>query len=120
MITDEKCETASSRVLWKVLFACVIVSVILFVAGIIIILISGTQPTLDQQSSLSQLLNAVVSLSPEGIIGIGIFVIVATPLIRLLTTTLLSYANRDRLIMLFTILSFVTIVITFLVNVLRQ
>lgn len=120
MIDSEKCETRSSRILWKILFACVIISVLMFISGIIVILISGTQQTLDDQSSLEQLSNAIVSLSPEGMIGIGIFVIVSTPLIRLLTTTILSYSNRDRLIMLFTILSFVTILITFVINIFRQ
>lgn len=116
MTGSERFGPGMAPVLFKVLLYCVLIATLLFVIGSIYLLVTDDTAVIDEQLSLQEIGEAIASVSPEGIIGIGIAVVIATPLIRLLTTTALSLKMGDRIIALITVFSFIAIVAAFLLK----
>jgi len=82
-------------VLYKILIAGILCAIIFLIIGLITL---SSTPGVDitEELSLEELIEEITSLSAMGILGIGILLIIATPLIRILTTTIVFFKERDR------------------------
>ncbi|MEM2839614.1 MAG: DUF1634 domain-containing protein [Thermoplasmata archaeon] len=118
MSAGSECEPGMEPVLCKVLQCCIIIAVALFAIGLGCLLVTANQGGLSEQFSLQQIVDSITSVRPEGIIGLGIIVVVATPLLRIFATTVMSLRRKDRLIALLTILSFLSITVAFAIKTL--
>jgi len=116
MIKNGRCDPEIAPVLYRVLLYCVLIAVILFVVGLVYVFAVGGAIQIDLQLSLQEIVDAIASVSPEGVLGIGIAIVIITPLIRLLTTTALSLKIGDKIIAAITIFSFLAIIIAFLLK----
>ncbi len=110
------CHPGISPVLCRALIYCVSTAVILFLIGLSLLLIVSGGGEIDSLVSIGQIIDSIADLSPEGVIGLGIIVVVVTPLVRLLATTILAARNEDRAIALLTVLSIGTIVFGFIIK----
>jgi len=90
-------------VLYKILLAGILCAIIFLIVGLI--LLSST-PGVDitEELSLEALIEEISSMSPKGILGIGILLIIATPLIRILTTTIVFLKERDRFLVIISLI----------------
>jgi len=116
IIRAESCDPGIAPVLCKVLFYCVISAILLFFVGLLYMILSDSNASIDDQISLQQVADSIAAISSEGVLGLGIIVVVVTPLIRLLTTTMLYLKKSDGILALLTIFSFLAIIISFLVK----
>jgi len=111
-------EPGMAQVLCRVLLYCVILAVALFSLGVGYLLVLGIPEGIGEQLSLQQIVESIVSLRPEGIISLGIIVVVATPLLRILATMMMSIQRRDLAITSLTVLSFSSIILAFIIKTL--
>jgi len=105
-------------VLGRVLHYCIAIAIALFVIGLGYLVATASKAGLDEQFSLQQIVDSITSIRPEGIIGLGIIVVVVTPILRIVATTIMSLKRRDTVVALLTILSFLSITIAFIVKTL--
>ncbi|MDH4122488.1 MAG: DUF1634 domain-containing protein [Thermoplasmata archaeon] len=101
-----------SPTLRKILYILVIITILLFLVGIASMLLSSAEGSLSTPMSFQSLLDSILKIRPEGIIGLGIFIIIITPIIRLLTICVYSYIRREKIGMIATALSLAAIVIS--------
>lgn len=105
-----------SPALGRVLQFCVVLAIVLFIIGLGLLFARNGGERIDEQLTLWQIIDSIAAIGPEGIIGLGVIVIVATPLIRIFTTTMLAVGNKDSAIAILTVLSLVSIILAFLVK----
>jgi len=106
-----KAELALSRIV----LGGAILSAVLFVLGMIPIFISS--PDIDPKSpvSLDYIIDSMASLDAMGLIGIGMIVVVATPLVRIVATMLLL-SKSDKRLMALPIITLVLIIAGFILR----
>jgi len=94
---DEQKSSPVENALQMVLYGGVIISIALFLIGLLSFAVSSQTFVLSQTETLDEILHSIASLSPMGIISLGILILIATPIVRILMTAV-YFANRDRLL----------------------
>ena len=107
-----------SPVLCRVLLYCVLSAMVLFLIGLALLLSGNGSDEIDEKMSLDQIIDSMAKISAEGVIGLGVIVVVVTPLIRILTTTMLAVRNRYTAIAILTMLSLASIISAFIIKTL--
>jgi len=115
---DEQRESPVESALEIVLFGGVILSIALFLIGLASFALSSQAFVLSQTETLDGIINSIAALSPIGIISLGVLIIIATPIVRILMTAV-YFANRDKLMTLVPIIVLSFIVLGFVLSVLR-
>ena len=86
---------ADERVIGRLLILITYLAVGLLVAGVIAMIVAGISPTDPAPTSdPGTILAAIVALRPEGIVWLGLAVVIATPILRVCAAGL-AYALRS-------------------------
>jgi uncharacterized membrane protein len=116
--TEEQKGSRVENALQVVLYGGVIISIALFIIGLLYFAASSQTLVLSQTETLDEIIHSVASLSPIGIISLGVLIIIATPIVRILMTAV-YFAKRDRLLTIVPIIVLSLIVVGFVLSVLR-
>lgn len=103
----------AERTLSYIVISGAIIGVALFAVGIIYALSSSPIPNPSQNMSLGMIVSSIASMDAMGFIGMGVIVVVATPLIRVLST-IFYFSQRDRRLVILPIVTFVLIIVGFI------
>lgn len=101
-----------------VLYGGVILSIALFLIGFLSFALSSQAFELSQTETLDEILHSISSLSPIGLISLGVLIIIATPIVRIIMTAV-YFANRDRLMTVVPIIVLSLIAVGFVFSILR-
>ncbi len=101
-----------------VLYGGVILSIALFLIGLLYSAASSQALEFSQTETLGDILNSIAAVSPIGIISLGVLIIIATPIVRIIMTAV-YFANRDKLMTVVPIVVLSLIVVGFVLSVLR-
>lgn len=86
---------ADERVIGRLLILITYLAVGLLVVGVVAMIIAGISPTDPAPTSdPAAIVAAIVALQPEGILWLGLAVVIATPILRVVAAGL-SYARRS-------------------------
>jgi uncharacterized membrane protein len=96
-----------------VLFLGVIISVIFMVTGIVTYFIKGT--TDSSAVSIGDILQGLLKGNPLAIISMGILILIATPVLRVITVTLTMAENKDYSFMIIGIMVLVILFLSFII-----
>lgn len=119
-MAPEGCDVAteSEPVIRKPLFFGVIGAIILFVIGLAYLFASAPPTDAAAAYSLEDIIRSIGSLDAVGIIGIGIVLVIATPLVRMIVAAAF-FSRRDRILAIIPLVSMILIAAGFLVSILR-
>ncbi|MGK2849355.1 MAG: DUF1634 domain-containing protein [Candidatus Limnocylindrales bacterium] len=85
---------ADERVIGRLLILVTYLAVGLLVAGVIAMIVAGISPTDPAPTSdPAAILAAILALRPEGILWLGLAVVIATPILRVIAAAL-AYARQ--------------------------
>jgi uncharacterized membrane protein len=99
----------------RIVLGGAVLSAILFALGIIPIILGSSDIDPKLPVSLDSIIASMASLDAMGLIGIGMIVVVATPLARIVATMLLLSKSDRRLIVL-PIITFILIIAGFILR----
>jgi len=119
-MAPEGCGVAaeSEPVIRKPLFFGVIGAIILFIIGLIYLFASAPPTLVAVKYSLEDIIHSIASLDAIGIIGIGIILVIATPIARMIVAAT-YFSRRDRVLTVIPLISLILIVSGFLLSILR-
>jgi uncharacterized membrane protein len=101
-----------------VLYGGVMISIALFLIGLLYSVASSQAFDFSQTETLGDILNSIAAVSPIGIISLGVLIIIATPIVRIIMTAV-YFAKRDKLMTVVPIVVLSLIVVGFVLSVLR-
>jgi uncharacterized membrane protein len=119
-MAPEGCDVAteSEPVIRKPLLFGIIGAIILFIIGLAYLFASAPPVDAAVAYSLEDIVQSIASLDAVGIIGIGIILVIATPLIRMIVAV--AYFSRcDRTLAIIPLISMILIAAGFLLSILR-
>jgi len=105
----------AERMFSRLLFGGALLSVIVFAIGIVLALASSSITDVSQPMSLGSIADSIASMNVMGLIGCGMLILVATPLIRIFAT-ILYFSLRDRWLMVLPVVTVVLIMFGFAVR----
>jgi uncharacterized membrane protein len=109
----------SEPVIRKPLFFGVTGAIILFIIGLVYLYATAPPADAAVAYSLDDIIQSVSSLGAVGIIGIGIILVIATPIVRMVVASA-YFSRRDRaLLAIFPLISLILIAAAFLLSILR-
>ena len=108
----------SEPVIRKLLFFGVIGAIILFIIGLIYLYASAPPADAAVAYSLDDITQSIASLDAVGIIGIGIILVIATPIVRIIAASA-YFSRRDRILSVIPLISLILIASGFLLSILR-
>lgn len=118
-MAPEGCGVAaeSEPVIRRLLFFGVIGAIILFIIGLVCLFASAPPADVAASYSLEDIIQSIVSLDAVGIVGLGIVLVIATPIARMVVAA--AYFSRcDRILTMIPIISLILIAAGFLLSVL--
>jgi uncharacterized membrane protein len=108
----------SEPLMRKPLLFGIIGAVILFVIGLVYLFASAPPADAASSYSLEYIIRSIGSLDAVGVIGLGIILIIATPIAR--TIVAAAYFSRcDRILAIIPLISMILIAAGFLLSILR-
>jgi len=119
-MAPEGCGVAaeSEPLIRKPLFFGVIGAIILFIIGLIYLFASAPPTLAAVKYSLEDIIHSIASLDAIGIIGIGIILVIATPIVRMIVAA--AYFSRcDRVLAIIPLISLILIAAGFLLSIIR-
>ena len=105
----------AERVLSHIVMSGAVISVALFAFGISVALGNSSIVDEKQTMSLDSIVSSISSMDSMGLIALGVLTVIATPLVRILAT-ILYFAKKDRLLMVLPIVTFILIVVGFVIR----
>lgn len=90
------------------------ISIMLF--GVAVLLFNPCDYNYPDNISLLLLFNSVLELNPYSIMLIGVFILILTPVIRVITCIILFIIKKDRLYVLITLLVMIVLVASFILG----
>jgi len=114
------CDVAaeSEPVIRKPLFFGIIGAIILFIIGLVYLFASAPLADAAVAYSLEDTIHSIASLDAVGIIGIGIILVIATPIARMIVAA--AYFSRcDRILAVIPLVSLILIAAGFLLSIIR-
>lgn len=91
------------------------ISVALFIVGMAIALATSSLTNAGIPMNLQDIADSIGSLNAIGIIGVGVIVIIATPLIRI-ASTIIYFSGADRRLVILPIITLLLIILGFLIR----
>ena len=119
-MAPEDCDVAaeSEPVIRKPLYFGIIGAVVLFIIGLIHLFASAPPADAAATFSLEDIIQSIISLDAVGIIGIGIILVIATPIARMIVAA--AYFSRcDRILTIIPLISLILILAGFLISIIR-
>jgi uncharacterized membrane protein len=119
-MAPEGCAVAaeSEPVIRKPLFFGVIGAIILFIIGLVYLFASAPPADAAAAYSLEDIIQSIASLDAVGIIGIGIILVIATPIARMIVAA--AYFSRcDRILTVIPLISLILIAAGFLISIIK-
>jgi len=107
----------AEQALSRIVLAGAVISAVLFAAGLVTALASSSITDASQKMSLDSIVASIASMDSMGLIGLGMLIVIATPLVRVLAT-ILYFSQRDRRLVLLPIITFALIVAGFILRML--
>lgn len=105
----------AERALSYIVLAGAITSTVLFAIGLIMALSSSSITDAKQTMSLDSITTSIASMDSMGLIALGVLTVIITPLIRILAT-IFYFSQTDRRLVALPIITFVLIIIGFLIR----
>jgi uncharacterized membrane protein len=106
---------AAEKALSYVVLGGAVISVILFLVGIVIASATSSLSDADKPMTLQDIADSITSLNAIGIIGIGVIVVIATPLIRIVST-IVYFSGADRRLVALPIITLALIILGFIIR----
>lgn len=107
---------SAPRLLHIILLSGIALAVVILAIGLVSFLIDSDLD-IEESMAIESLFNGITVLSSEGLLGIGIFVIVSTPLVRIVATAVIFKREGDRLMILLSIVVLAIITAGFLLGI---
>lgn len=119
MAAEESQHAVSPRLekaLSYVVLTGIIISVTIFLIGLIYAAATSSIDDSNQAISLSSIAGSIASLDPIGILGIGVIAVILTPIIRVIST-IIYFSGADRRLVILPIVTLVLIIAGFFLRV---
>jgi uncharacterized membrane protein len=119
-MAPEGCDVASGSepMVRKPLFFGIIGAIILFIIGLVYLYVSVPPADAAVKYSLDDIIQSIASLDAVGIIGIGVILVIATPIARMIVATA-YFSRRDRILAIIPLVSLILITAGFLISIFR-
>jgi len=108
----------SEPMIRKPLFFGIVGATALFVFGLVYLFATAPPTDAATSYSLEEIIQSIGSLDAAGVIGLGIIIVIATPIARTIVA-MAYFSRRDRTLALLSLTSIALIVAGFLISILR-
>lgn len=103
------------QLIGKIMRIGVIISVIIMLFGLVLYIVTGTTGFGSHYylTSFGQLLKGIISLKPYSIMMLGVFVLILTPVLRVVVSIYSFYKEHDKMYVIITTIVFIILLISF-------